>query len=388
MSILSWFRKSSRMPASSARKLNDQRYFKPKVETLEDRVVPAGALNDHTVLILGSSLNPDTPGAASIEAQELTARGFTVEIASDAQWLSKSAANFASYRALVIGDQQDFAVLPDPLTVALANVNTWTSVVNGQEFLTGADPEFHAEVGNNSAGATLTIQKGVDFAAASPGRTGLYFAFGGYFTTEIQLVLNKLGSGFTVVSGNGDNAHVVASVPSLAALTDAALTGWGETFHRPITQIPTTFTVFAVDTANDQGEGGGVNGPRDVIVIRQNLDLTGQIKQQAFFFNQIKPKAPRTALVYFNLLNTGPDIIGDFTVSFSVPYVQFLSFSSTGHVKASGFANGKYFVTISGGLKRGQSVGIYSQFTYAAFLSLDNIRKQLHANITGDSGSD
>ena len=103
----------------------------PRLEQLEDRLVPAGAANNHTVLILGSSM------VGTREATAATNRGFTVEIASDAAWLAKTQADFATYRAIIIGDDQcNFA----GAQVAAENASTWGPVVNGNMFITGADP--------------------------------------------------------------------------------------------------------------------------------------------------------------------------------------------------------------------------------------------------------
>jgi hypothetical protein len=212
----------------------------------------ARAANHHnTVLFLASSLDPaDGPTFAdSIEVAEAVAKGYSVEIDSDVEWAAKSAADFAGYRAIVIGDAQDGS--NNPMPALLGNLSKWTSAIRGNEFLTGADPEYHARNGNNTppSNPALSIQRGVDYAVAK-GTTGLYFAFGGYDASDIQTVLNDLGSGFTVVIGGADNVHVVANVPGLTDLTDAVLSGWHSTYHKTITAIPNGFTVFATQNGN------------------------------------------------------------------------------------------------------------------------------------------
>ena len=55
----------------------------------------------NTVLILGSTV---IGGAGSLEATTAGAQGFTVEVATSGDWLAKSEADFASYRAIILGD--------------------------------------------------------------------------------------------------------------------------------------------------------------------------------------------------------------------------------------------------------------------------------------------
>src|SRR5688572_15652814 len=61
----------------------------------------AGTASAGPVLILDSSV---TGGMASDEALAAIAAGKTVELASDAQWAAKTAAEFGAYDALIMGD--------------------------------------------------------------------------------------------------------------------------------------------------------------------------------------------------------------------------------------------------------------------------------------------
>src|SRR5262245_66658931 len=65
-----------------------------------------GAADDHTVLILSTTVVPDPadPAGRSPEQIFAEAAGFTVEVADPVAWGAKSAADFATYRALVLGD--------------------------------------------------------------------------------------------------------------------------------------------------------------------------------------------------------------------------------------------------------------------------------------------
>src|SRR5262245_9290051 len=60
----------------------------------------APAAGPNTVLILGSTV---LNGAASLEAMQAAALGYNVEVASGADWGAKSTADFATYRAIVLG---------------------------------------------------------------------------------------------------------------------------------------------------------------------------------------------------------------------------------------------------------------------------------------------
>ena len=238
------------------------------VAASKSSTAPTRAADNQTVLFLASSLDPsDGPTfATSIEVQEAVTNGYSVEIDSDVQWAAKSAADFATYRAIVIGDAQDGS--SDPMPALLGNLSKWTSAVRGNEFLTGADSEYHARFGVNTppSNPALSIRRGVDYAAAS-GITGLYFAFGGYNTSDIQSVLDALGSGFSVRGGGADSVHVVANVPALADLTDAVLTGWASTYHQTMTAIPNGFTVFATQTVN----------PSDFAFVIRQVSLDDQL---------------------------------------------------------------------------------------------------------------
>ena len=61
----------------------------------------APAPDANSVLILDIAVSG---GASSLEAMAATAAGHTVVVVSDTTWLAMSAADFASYRALVLGD--------------------------------------------------------------------------------------------------------------------------------------------------------------------------------------------------------------------------------------------------------------------------------------------
>jgi len=69
------------------------------------------------VLILASSVTPGTAtdgSGKSLEQQQAEADGFTVTLATDAQWDAMTASQFAAYQALVIGDPTCQGESPTP----------------------------------------------------------------------------------------------------------------------------------------------------------------------------------------------------------------------------------------------------------------------------------
>ena len=138
------------------------------VEHLEDRITPAGALNDHTVLILDTTV---TGGASSQEANQAIFRGMTVEVVNAATWGAKTAAEFSTYRALILGDPT-CGIGTSYIAAATANAAVWGPVVNGNVIINGADPVYHSYL----PGAATLTKNSVDFAIDKVGKTGMYIS--------------------------------------------------------------------------------------------------------------------------------------------------------------------------------------------------------------------
>jgi hypothetical protein len=195
----------------------------------------AGAGNDHTVLILDTTV---IGGASSVEATKAAAQGLTVEIATAAQWTAKSAADFTTYRALILGDP---SCSTSAASMAAAEVSrtTWSPAVNGNIIIIGTDEVFHSGTG----GADTLTNNGIAFAAAQVGKTGLFVSLSCYYTSSTPTpvtVIDQFGT-FTAQAAPGcfDDAHIVASHPALVGLTDAGLSGWGCSVHEVFTTFPT-----------------------------------------------------------------------------------------------------------------------------------------------------
>ena len=108
------------------------------------------AANNNTVLILDETV---TSGINSVEAQACITAGFSVEIVTDAQWAAKSASDFATYRAIILGDPT-CQVGTTAIDAAENNRTTWSPEIDGNVVIVGSDPVFHQFQG----GATL-VQK-------------------------------------------------------------------------------------------------------------------------------------------------------------------------------------------------------------------------------------
>jgi len=231
---------------------------------VEVAVSALGAPDDHTVLILDSTVSG---GSTSREAFFAAAAGFTVEIVTPAGWAAKTGPEFASYRALILGDP--FCQLgTSAVTAAINNRTVWGPVVNGNVILVGTDPVFH-----QSQGGDQVTQGSVQFAAAEPGLTGAYISLSCYFhdtvvNTPVTLLqpFQSTTTGTFSVRGVGcfNNAHKVADHPALTGITDTTLSNWGCSVHEAFDHFPTDFLPLAI-ARGSLGAGtidfpGGISG--------------------------------------------------------------------------------------------------------------------------------
>lgn len=193
------------------------------------------------VLILGSTVSG---GMGSIEAQEVTVDGLTPVVIDDRTWQSLTTAQFASYRALILGDPRCTASRP---AAAEANAATWGAAVTGNVLINGTDPVFHSYVGGE-----LATRRFVDFAVANTSKTGLYVSLScSYDSTAAHTpvaVLDALRPGGFTVTGVGcwNNAHIVATHPALVGLSDATLSNWSCSVHEAFDSYPPDFQVLAM----------------------------------------------------------------------------------------------------------------------------------------------
>lgn len=226
----------------------------------------------NSVLILGATVLP-SPSLEEAKAAEL---GYTVVVDTDAEWLSRSAADFATFRAVIFGDRICALSASPYLDAALANRAVWSAAITGNIVVIGTDPMFHSSfhVGLSTWGDVVT-KSGIAFAGAEDGKTGLYATLSCYYHetppgTSVS-VLDQFGS-FTVTGSDQlgplgvihncyNDAHIVAVHAALAGLTDASLSDWGCSVHEVFDSFPSDFLPLAIaeGIGCPSPPGGGLN---------------------------------------------------------------------------------------------------------------------------------
>jgi hypothetical protein len=248
--------------------------------------------------ITDSSSNP-----ISLEQFAAQKAGYTVTVVTGAQWDAMTAADFAKYQLLIVGDP-DCSTTP---TSATSNASTWAPVVMGtsglnstvgNRTLVGTDPEFHYLNGGGgaaptnpsdptTAGAEHLVQDGITYAGGVSGATGVYFDTSCADNGSDASVLNSLsaaGTGFTEDSSPpcGGSVQLIASNPVFASLTDTDIQGWSCSDHITFPTYPTDWQPLAVatDTAShptcgtDPNTGTTACGESYVLVAGQGIVVT------------------------------------------------------------------------------------------------------------------
>jgi len=204
------------------------------------------ALVTNKVLIL-TSLVSGTP-TSSQEYAAVQQLGFVPELANPTQWAAKTTADFATYRAIILGDPR-CNTNPALLTATAANRTTWAPAVNGNVIIVGTSPVFHQ--GSSSSPGNLT-KDAIAFAAAKPNKTGMYISLSCYYmnvttVTPVPL-LDQFGT-FTVTKPTScyNNVHLTASDPAISRSTDANLSNWGCSVKEAFDSFPTAdFSPLAI----------------------------------------------------------------------------------------------------------------------------------------------
>jgi hypothetical protein len=299
------------------------------------------------VLILDSTVSG---GASSAEAQMATSLGLTVEVINAAGWAAKTSTDFAQYKAIILGDptcQTDTS----PIAPAIANSNIWSSAVTGNVIIIGADPSFHY---NGSNGAANLIKKGINFAAADPGKTGAYITLSCYYYnagsagTPVPL-LNGFGS-FTAVGLGGNSVHIVATHPALTdpppPLTDADLSNWGQSTHEGMSTWPADFLVLAIATdgpPNFTAADGSVGSPY-ILARGQSLTVLSDITLSPGGTSAL----PGTNVTLTATVKEGGIPTPGKTVTFKVNSGPNVNLTGTGVTNSAGVATFTYTSTLSG----------------------------------------
>lgn len=291
------------------------------------------------VLILDSTVSG---GASSREAQAAIALGYTVEVVNAAGWAAKTQADFATYRALILGDPT-CGSSTSSVAAAEANKAVWGPVVNGNVIIIGTDPVFHTF----SGGGTLT-DGGVKFAVDKVGKTGMYITLSCYYHNTAAMtavpLLDAFSPGGFSVTGVGcfDNAHIVATHPSLTGITDATLSNWSCSVHEAFDKWPLDFQVLAIArnigsayTAPDGTVGTPYILARGVTVL-SNIKLTPETAE-----NPVGTSHTVTATVTQDTPVFGTPVVGKL-VTFTVISGPNTGATGTGTTNGAGVATFTY----------------------------------------------
>ncbi len=196
--------------------------------------------------------------------------GFSVTVADAPTWSSMTAAQFASYNAIVFGDPSCGSLFV--VSTADANKAVWSSVITGPEIVIGTDPIFHQ---STHPPADQLILDGINFAASGSG-TGLYVSlscyYAGAFPGTLVDFLSAIGSFQVEGQGGCPNSVTIVqpSHPAMAGLTDAGLSNWFCSTHEFFDSFPSSFVALADNVRPSDGANvpyiiatpGGVN-PND-----------------------------------------------------------------------------------------------------------------------------
>ena len=180
--------------------------------------------------------------------------GLKVDVVTDQQWATLTAADFAKYKAIVLGDPfcsgDDATILAAPL----ANTAVWGPVVRGNVFVHTFDAALHSGDDDDAAGTHALMAKGITYAIGAAGKTGLYLSTSCYDGPTVAHVLDGVATGWTFVP-DGDWAddvecdliYFVNPLPAeLAGLTAEELSHWGCSTHGFFSTWPTSFTVLGI----------------------------------------------------------------------------------------------------------------------------------------------
>lgn len=201
----------------------------------------------------------------SLEQYAAEKAGFTVTVAD---WSSLTAADFAKYQLLIVGDPD----CSDTSTQAVAKASVWSKVVMGKSglnslvgnrVLVGTDPEDHYAAGGgnaaptdpsnpSTAGAEHLVQAGITYAGGVAGATGVYFdtSCDPVDLTSTLNALSATGTGFSQDTSPpcGGNVAQIASASSFASMQDSDIEGWSCSVHVTFPTFPADWQAIAVAT--------------------------------------------------------------------------------------------------------------------------------------------
>lgn len=227
------------------------------------------------VLMLETTVRDSFDSAEHRAAEDL---GLFVEMASPTRWAAKTAADFASYRAIVLGDRSCTSV--SAVAAADANKYLWGPALTGNVVIVGTDPVVH-----KSQGGLDVTKRGIAFAVDDAGHTGAYITLSCYYhntapMTPVPFLDGIAEDGFTARGvGCYNKAHIVAAHPALEGLTNASLSNWNCSVHEAFDRWPSDFLVLAI--AKDIGASyrapDGTLGTPYIVARGRDLEVISEI---------------------------------------------------------------------------------------------------------------
>ena len=311
----------------------------------------SGSSGVTSAALSGKALILDTSvlgGASSEEALKATSLGLTVDVVDATAWAAMTASQFAAYRVIILGDADCSGPGTAAIAAAEANRTVWGPQVDGNIIVNGTDPVFHS----SSGGIDMT-NSAVAFAADASGKTGLYLSLSCYYhgtaaATPVP-VLDPFGT-FTVTGvGCYNDAHIVASHPALAGLTDTSISNWSCSVHEAFDAWPKTgagaFTVLAIarNIGTSYTAPDGSVGTPYVLARGEGLAAGDISLSPATASNPIGTSHTLTALV-----TSGGTPLAGKTVTFTVLSGPHAGVTGTGVTDADGKATFSYTGTMVG----------------------------------------
>jgi hypothetical protein len=236
----------------------------------------AGASNANTALINGDSVTTGdgitntSNEPISLEQFAAENAGFKVTVASGAEWKAMTAAEFAQYQVLIVGDPycsntaasaNESSTTWAPVVMATAGLGTTV----GNRTVAGVDPEYHYQSGATpstpgepaTSGAEHLVQDGIAYAGGVPGATGVYYDTScddpGTDVETLERLTTAAPGQWTEANGHpscGASVKQIASNPSFNSgptpLTDANIEGWGCSAHISFLSYPADWTPLAI----------------------------------------------------------------------------------------------------------------------------------------------
>jgi uncharacterized repeat protein (TIGR01451 family) len=256
----------------------------------------ASAETGTKALILSSSVSG---GASSTEAVAAAAAGFTVTLVGDAAWNGMTAAQFADYQLVVVGDPTCASL---PAAVGTNKVNLADAVMAraggntkvGNRIVIGTDPRFHLTAGTTGNGGRKLIETGIAFAGVQEGATGLYLTTtcsdpdrngnGRPDGVELLGLLTGATDNWTHSASPpcGGSASLISNAAQFATLTSAHLQGWFCSVHQTYPSFPTDWSPLAIATdtgtrpvtGTDVSTGASVSGQAYVLIAGSGISTT------------------------------------------------------------------------------------------------------------------